>query len=151
AARQCAVIDLRGIVLAAEVNDGALTGRANVSWQATDNVLAYASYARGEKSGGINMSGLPLNDQNLPAIGTAVVRPEKNTAYEVGLKTRLFDNRLTFNIDAFYTRVTDFQTNVSLCRFFPAQVHQLDVVGRNTLDVCKGTADVPSAFSGIRP
>ncbi|MEO6093780.1 MAG: TonB-dependent receptor [Novosphingobium sp.] len=104
---------LRGQTYAARVNDGALTGRANIAWAVTDYVLGYASYARGEKSGGINMSGLPLNDQNLPAIGTATVRPEKNTAYEVGLKTRLFGNRLTFNIDAFYTRVTDFQTNVS--------------------------------------
>ena len=104
---------LRGQNYAAKVNDGALTGRANIAWAATDNILAYASFARGEKSGGINMSGLPLNDQNLPAIGTAVVRPERNTAYEVGLKTRLFDDRLTLNVDAFYTRVTDFQTNVS--------------------------------------
>ncbi len=104
---------LRGQTYAATVNNGALTGRANMAWQTTDNVLAYASYARGEKSGGINMSGLPLNDQNLPAVGTAVVRPEKNTAYEVGLKTRLFDSRLTFNINAFYTRVIDFQSNVS--------------------------------------
>ncbi|WP_242141098.1 TonB-dependent receptor [Sphingomonas sp. TREG-RG-20F-R18-01] len=104
---------LRGQTYLAKVNNGALTGRANIAWQATDNVLGYASYARGDKSGGINMSGLPLNDKNLPAVGTAVVRPEKNTAYEVGLKTRLFDKRLTFNIDAYYTRVTDFQTNVS--------------------------------------
>ncbi|MDV3457945.1 TonB-dependent receptor [Sphingomonas sp. HF-S4] len=104
---------LRGQYYTAKVNDGALTGRANIAWQATDGVLAYASFARGEKSGGINMSGLPLNDANLPATGTAVVRPEKNTAYEVGLKTWLFDNRVMFNIDAFYTRVTDFQSNVS--------------------------------------
>jgi len=104
---------LRGQTYAAQVNEGALTGRANIAWQATQNVLFYASYTRGEKSGGFNMSGLPLNDQNLPAIGTAVVRPEKNTAYEGGLKTRLFDNRLIFNVDAFYSRVTDFQTNVS--------------------------------------
>ena len=104
---------LRGQTYAAKVNDCALTGRANIAWQATDTVLGYVSYARGEKSGGINMSGLPLNDQNLPAIGTAVVRPEKNTAYEIGVKTRLFDNRLIVNIDGFYTRVTDFQTNVS--------------------------------------
>ena len=104
---------LRGQTYSAKVNNGALTGRANLAWQATDNILGYVSYARGDKSGGINMSGLPLNDQNLPAVGTAVVRPEKNTAYEVGLKTRLFDNRLTLNVDAYYTRVTDFQTNVS--------------------------------------
>lgn len=104
---------LRGQSYAATIGDGALTGRANIAWQATDNVLGYASFARGAKSGGINMSGLPLNDQNLPALGTAVVKPEQNTAYEVGVKTRLFDNRLILNIDGYYTRVTDFQSNVS--------------------------------------
>jgi iron complex outermembrane receptor protein len=104
---------LRGQTYAASVKDGALTGRGNIAYQATDDILGYVSYARGEKSGGINMSGLPLNDQNLPATGTAVVRPEKNTAYEVGLKTQLFDRRLIFNVDGYYTRVTDFQANVT--------------------------------------
>ena len=59
------------------------------------------------------MSGLQLNDQNQPSLGTAVIRPEENTAYEVGLKTRLFDDHLILNVDGYYTRVTDFQTNVS--------------------------------------
>lgn len=104
---------LRPQAYSASVKDGSLTGRANISYQFTDKVLGYASFARGAKSGGINMSGLALNDQNQPAVNTAVIRPEQNTAYEVGLKTRLFDNRLIFNIDGFYTRVTDFQTNVS--------------------------------------
>jgi len=137
---------LRGQTYAAKVNDGALTGRANIAWQATDNVLGYASYARGEKSGGINMSGLPLNDQNLPAVGTAVVRPEKNTAYEVGLKTLLFDNRLTFNIDAFYTRVTDFQTNVSDTRAAAALRTYLSNIPKVT---SKGVeADAVAAVTG---
>ncbi len=42
-----------------------------------------------------------------------MVKPEKNTAYEIGLKTELFDRRLIFNIDAYYTDVRDFQTNVT--------------------------------------
>jgi iron complex outermembrane receptor protein len=78
----------------------------------TDEVLGYASYARGYKSGGINMSGLPLNAQNLPALGAAVVRPERNTTWEGGLKTRLFDRRLILNVDAYHTRVRDFQATV---------------------------------------
>ena len=104
---------LRGQTYAASDKDGALTGRANMTYTLAEGFNAYASYARGEKSGGINMSGLPLDNNNLPALGTAVVKPEKNTAYEVGLKSRLFDRRLIFNIDAFYTEVRDFQTNVT--------------------------------------
>jgi len=104
---------LRGQDYAAKVDGGSLTGRANLAWQITDDVMSYASFARGAKSGGINMSGLPLDTANQPVLSTAVVKPEQNTNYEVGLKTRLFDRHLIFNVDGYYTRVTDFQANVT--------------------------------------
>ncbi|SOB88352.1 iron complex outermembrane recepter protein [Sphingomonas guangdongensis] len=103
---------LRGQSYAADDKDGSLSGRGNVAWQVTDAVLGYASYARGFKSGGINMSGLPLDAANQPALNAAVVRPERNTTYEVGLKTRLFDGRVSVNIDGFYTEVRDFQATI---------------------------------------
>ncbi len=93
-------------------SDGSLSGRGNIAWQATENTMAYASYARGFKSGGINMSGLPLDNNNRPVLATAVVRPERNETYEVGIKNTLFDRRLIFNIDGFYTKVHDFQATV---------------------------------------
>ena len=93
-------------------SDGSLSGRGNLAWQVTDTTMAYASYARGFKSGGINLSGLPLDSNNRPVLATAVVRPERNETYEIGLKNTLFDNRLIFNIDGFYTRVRDFQATV---------------------------------------
>ena len=74
--------------------------------------MGYVSYAQGFKSGGINMSGLPLNPANLPALSTAVVKPERNATYEIGVKSRLFDNRLTLNVDWFDTTVRAFQANV---------------------------------------
>jgi iron complex outermembrane recepter protein len=104
---------LRGQSYAANDKDGDVTGRANIAYRLNDSVLGYASYARGAKSGGINMSGLPLDNNNQPALNTAVIKPEKNTAYEVGLKTSLFDRRLIANIDAYYMSVRDFQTNVT--------------------------------------
>ncbi len=93
-------------------SDGSFSGRGNIAWQATEHTLAYASYAHGFKSGGINMSGLPLDNNNQPVLATAVVRPERNETYEIGLKNALFDNRLIFNIDGFYTRVRNFQATV---------------------------------------
>ncbi len=93
-------------------SDGSFSGRGNIAWQATEHTLAYASYARGFKSGGINMSGLPLDNNNQPVLATAVVKPERNETYEIGLKNALFDNRLIFNIDGFYTRVRNFQATV---------------------------------------
>ena len=89
-----------------------LSGRANLAWRASDDVMAYASYARGFKSGGINMSGLPLDANNQAVLSTAVIRPELNTTYEGGLKTRFFDRRLILNLAAYYTQVRDFQATV---------------------------------------
>jgi len=103
---------LRPQTYSAEDHDGSVSGRANLAWQPTDDVLAYASYARGFKSGGINMSGLPLDAQNNPVLATAVVRPERNTTWEAGLKTTLLDRRLVLNADVFHTRVRDFQATV---------------------------------------
>ena len=96
----------------ASVSDGSASGRFNVSYQLSDIQMIYASYALGYKSGGINMSGLPLNPSNLPSLAQAVVEPERSTTYEVGVKSQLFQNRLVLNLDAFYTVVHDFQANV---------------------------------------
>lgn len=93
-------------------SDGSLSGRGNIAWQVTEGTMAYASYARGFKSGGINMSGLPLDNGNRPVLATAVVRPERNQTYEIGIKNSLLDRHLIFNIDGFYTKVHDFQATV---------------------------------------
>jgi len=103
---------LRAQSYEAHDSDGSLSGRGNIAWQATENTMAYASYARGFKSGGINMSGLPLDNSDRPVLATAVVRPERNETYEVGIKNALFDRRLIVNIDGFYTKVHDFQATV---------------------------------------
>ncbi|WP_428334607.1 TonB-dependent receptor [Novosphingobium sp.] len=93
-------------------DEGSLSGRANLAWQITATTMAYVNWAHGFKSGGINMSGLPLDANNNPVLATAVVRPERHDAWEAGVKTRLFDNRLTVNADLFQTKVHDFQSTV---------------------------------------
>jgi iron complex outermembrane receptor protein len=118
----------------AAVDDGSLSGRGNISYALTANVMAYASYARGQKSGGINMSGLPLDAANNPALATAVIRPEKNTTYEIGVKTGFFDRRLMLNLDAYDTIVRDFQTNVvdtgpGALRGYLANIPKVEVKG----------------------
>jgi iron complex outermembrane recepter protein len=90
----------------------ALTGDVTASWKAARDVLVYASYSRGFKSGGINLAGLPFNVSNNPALDRAVVSPERNETYEGGLKTQWFDRRLTANFAIFRTDVKDFQANV---------------------------------------
>jgi iron complex outermembrane receptor protein len=82
------------------------------SYSFKPTVMGYATLARGYKSGGINMSGLPLNAANQPALATAVIDPEQNTTYELGVKTTLLESRLMFNFVVYDTTVKDFQANV---------------------------------------
>lgn len=103
---------LRPQTYAARDKEGSLSGRANIAWQPTDAVLLYASFARGFKSGGINMSGLPLDAKNQPALATAVIDPERNTTWEAGIKSALWDGRLTLNLAAYHTTVSNFQATV---------------------------------------
>lgn len=90
----------------AETSDDSLSGLATLSWKATDDVLLYASYSRGNKSGGLNLS-------NLPAGVSAVVAPEKVDNYEVGVKSQLFNRALTLNAAAFWTDVANYQTAIT--------------------------------------
>jgi iron complex outermembrane receptor protein len=103
---------LRPQAYTATVSDGSVSGRANVSYKLTDDIMGYAIYSQGYKSGGINMSGLPLNAANQPALDTAVIKPERNTTIETGVKSELLDRRLTLNVDGYITTVHDFQANV---------------------------------------
>ncbi len=103
---------LRAQSYTAHIGDGSASGRANIAYQLTDDVMAYASFARGQKSGGINMSGLPVNNLGQTVLSTATVRPEKNSTWEAGFKTRLFSGAATFNINGYYVKVADYQANV---------------------------------------
>lgn len=41
-----------------------------------------------------------------------MVRPERNTTYESGVKARLFDARLILNLAGYYTQIRDYQASV---------------------------------------
>ena len=96
----------------AQVDDGSLSGQVAISYDVSDDVHPYASFSRGFKSGGINMTNLPLTAANVPSLAAAVVKPEKVSTYELGLKTQFFDRILTANLAAYYTTVGNFQSNV---------------------------------------
>jgi len=73
----------------------------NPSYKFTDNILGYASASYGEKSGAVQfdaITGGPLN-----------VAPEEVNDYEIGLKTTLFDGKLTLNPNFYYTEVANYQ------------------------------------------
>ena len=90
-----------------------LSGDLTVAYEFNPNVHYYATYARSYKSGGINLSGLPLDAQSNPILATQTVRPEKVNHFELGLKTQFADRRATVNIAGFWTEISDYQATVN--------------------------------------
>ena len=91
-----------------------LSGDITASYTVTPDVHAYATFARSYKSGGINLSGLPLNAANTGVdLTTQTVKPEKVNHFELGLKTQLLERRATVNLAAFWTEIDDYQATVN--------------------------------------
>lgn len=76
-----------------------LTWRVALRQEFSDDISVYASANRGFKSGSYSLQN-PLNDPYLP---------QTITAYEIGLKSELFDRRLRLNLAAFHYDIDDYQ------------------------------------------
>jgi iron complex outermembrane receptor protein len=88
-------------------SDGALTGSVSLAYTVRDDLLAYGSWARGYKAGGINLSN--INTAGANAVDP-IVGPETLDAWEVGLKSSWFDKRLTANLALYWTVDDNYQT-----------------------------------------
>ena len=89
----------------AKTSNDNLSGKAAFQMDFSDDVMGYASYARGYKGPAYNVF------YNLTATGTNVIEPETSDSFEIGLKNTLLDGALTFNIAAFYSKYKNFQAN----------------------------------------
>jgi iron complex outermembrane receptor protein len=94
-------------------SDWNVSGDLTLAYDIDPDVLAYATYARSFKSGGINLSGLPLDAANSPILSAATVKPEKVDHFEVGLKTQFADRSVTLNVAGFWTEIRDYQATVT--------------------------------------
>ncbi len=81
------------------------SGKAQINFKPSDDLLLYASASRGTKAAGYTapLTGLyPIVD--LP------YRPERLNAFEIGEKAQILDRRLTINSSFYYYDYSDFQT-----------------------------------------
>ena len=87
------------------------TYRAIIDFQASDNIMAYASYSRGYKTGGFTNSA--SGDDPDPAVVADLLampfRPEFSDSYEAGLRMQFADGRLTVNPTIFSVDYEDIQ------------------------------------------
>jgi len=81
------------------------SGRAGVQFDATDTLMAYATYARGYKGPAFNVF------FNMRLRDAEVIDSETVDAYEIGFKSTLLDGRMILNGAAFSAKYDNFQAN----------------------------------------
>lgn len=85
-------------------NYNATTGNVNLNYKLAPDTLVYASYSRGNSPGGFNNGGAAATQYRQ-------FKPQNVDAFEVGVKSELFDKRLRLNAALF-------QNNYSNLQFF---------------------------------
>ncbi|MCC7330929.1 MAG: TonB-dependent receptor [Gammaproteobacteria bacterium] len=80
------------------------TGRAGLKYKFDSGWMAYGSVAYGEKPGGLQILATDalIGQVPTPVVVSNSFRPEKLTAFEVGLKGYTPDRRIRIDISAFY-------------------------------------------------
>ncbi|WP_300543026.1 TonB-dependent receptor [Maricaulis sp.] len=86
-------------------NDTNFSGNIIFSYDVSDTLNVYASYATGFKPGGFNVS------TNAAFTGVFEFEEETSESYEIGAKGSLFGNRFVYAVAYFDQTIEDFQTN----------------------------------------
>jgi len=94
-----------------DVDDSRFTYRIGLNYEPTEELLFFASYSTGFKSGGYNSgAGTPsLSPGNNPALTKRVFDPETVKDYEVGMKSTWFDKKLLANITFYRMDIDGYQ------------------------------------------
>lgn len=94
------------------------SGTASLAYHLSDDAMLYGGYSRGYKAGGYNVDRSGFQGLNPATISAAAFtvdslsfEPEFTDAYEVGLKSTILGGSTTFNINAFYQMISDYQLN----------------------------------------
>jgi iron complex outermembrane receptor protein len=84
-----------------------VTWRVQADWTIDSDSFLYAYAATGYRSGGFNLGSPTLNEPD-------VVEPEELTAYEIGYKRSMWDNRVNLTTAAYYYDYTDLQVTSTI-------------------------------------
>jgi iron complex outermembrane receptor protein len=87
------------------VDEDGWGGRTGVQYDFSDNLTGYATYSRGYKGPAYNVF------FNMQPRDTGALKPETSDAYEIGLKSTAWNNRLVANLAVFHTDYDDYQAN----------------------------------------
>jgi iron complex outermembrane recepter protein len=93
--------------ISGKISESSTTPMANIQYDITPELMAYASYAKGVKAGGFD-----IRSNSLPTTaafpGAFQFRPEKADSFEGGLKYK--SRNLSFSVSYYNTKYKDLQT-----------------------------------------
>ena len=99
------------------------TPMLNLQYRFSDDVNVYATYSRGFKSGG-------FNGRSNETGGSPEFDPEILTGYEVGLKSRFLDDRLSINVAGYTSVYKDIQLTTFVVNNEGNTVSRVDNAGK---------------------
>jgi iron complex outermembrane receptor protein len=111
------------------------TPKVSVDFRPNDDLMVYASWSAGYRSGGFNGRGQTVFSATTP------YDPETVDAYEIGLKSEFFDRRVALNLAAFYTDYQDMQQSTTITL--------AGGVGNETIVTNASTADIQGIEADI--
>jgi pesticin/yersiniabactin receptor len=88
----------------------AVSPKLGLGYRLTEDLRAYFLFSTGFQPGGFSRTLAPLSP-------TASYDPATTRNFEIGLKSRLFDNRLELNLSGYYAKTHDFQDFVGTLPF----------------------------------
>ncbi|MEA9556485.1 TonB-dependent receptor [Xanthomonas nasturtii] len=100
-----------------ELTEREWSGTVKLAYRWSDEVMTYASAARGYKAGGFNLDrvqsadGLSSGAQGIVPVDDTAFPGEFVNSFELGAKTTWMDGNLLLNAALFYQNVSDFQLN----------------------------------------
>jgi iron complex outermembrane recepter protein len=110
--------ELNGVTITDDRKEDEWTGTAILSYKATDDLLLYASFARGYKAGGFNLDRSALKSPIFPfaasggaqaLVGNLQFDPELVDSYEIGAKYAT--GPFSLSLSAFRSEFSNFQLN----------------------------------------
>lgn len=91
-----------------KANFSKFTPKVGLDWRPSNDVMLYASWSRGYRSGGFSPRAATADTASTP------FQPETVDSYEVGAKFSAFDNKVELNLAGFVSDYKDMQQNLTL-------------------------------------
>ena len=105
------VLNIEAHSISGRLSENSFNPMANLQYDITEDLLFYASFARGSKAGGFDIRGNSLPTSTTVATpGAFIFGDERADNFEAGLKYKT--RNLAFNVSLYRTKYKDLQTNV---------------------------------------